>query len=85
MTTILEIYMREAGIDDASLGEQIGKDRTTVSRLRRGILKPTLEVAAAIESVTDGAVPIRSWIDTADTTSPMRSDQSHPFPKRVTA
>lgn len=80
MTTILETYMRQAELDDAALGEMIGKDRTTVSRIRRGVLRPTLDVAASIEAATNGAVPMKSWVE-----SPTPTGTRSPFPKRRAA
>ena len=37
-----------------------------VSKLRRGVLRPTLDLVAIIERETAGEVPMRSWVDTAD-------------------
>lgn len=48
-------------VNDADFAALIGKDRTLVNRLRRGIVRPTLEVAADIEAHTKGAVPMQAW------------------------
>lgn len=47
----------------------IGKDRTLVNRLRRGVVKPTLEVAAEIEAKTGGGVPMQSWLSQPQSTA----------------
>lgn len=77
--------MRQAGMDDAAFGEMIGKDRTTVSRIRRGVLRPTLDVAASIEAATNGAVTMNSWIETSPLPSSTPEDDRSPFPKRAAA
>lgn len=63
MDNPLAIYMDKQGIGDSDFAELIGKDRTLVNRLRRGGVKPTLEVAARIEAETAGAVPMQAWIE----------------------
>ena len=62
MTTPLDTYMKEAGIGDADFALRIKRDRSMVSKLRRGVLRPTLDTAAAIETETAGAVPMQAWI-----------------------
>lgn len=54
-------------VTDADFASLIGKDRTLVNRLRRGIVRPTLEVAAEIEAKTKGEVAMQAWIDTPAT------------------
>lgn len=65
MSTALSSYMEKHKVDDAELASRIGRDRSIVNRLRRGVMRPTLEVAAAIEEITGGAVPMKSWVDVA--------------------
>ena len=61
MATILDTYMKRAGISDAELAQQIGRDRSMISKIRRGVIKPTLDTAASIERATSGLVPMQSW------------------------
>lgn len=61
MTTALDTYLKKAGIGDADFGARISRDRSMVSKLRRGVLRPTLDLAAAIEAQTGGAVPMQAW------------------------
>ena len=42
----------------------IGKDRSVVNRIRRGDVRPTLDVAAQIEASTNGEVPMQAWVET---------------------
>ncbi|MAW99548.1 MAG: hypothetical protein CMN72_07845 [Sphingomonas sp.] len=67
MSTTLDSYLKNEGISDADFALIIDRDRTTVSRLRRGRVRPTIELAHLIETQTRGAVPIRSWIQPTDT------------------
>lgn len=69
-STPLARYMSAEKIDDAAFATLIGKDRSIVNRIRRGLMRPTLDVAATIESKTGGAVTMQSWITPA--TSPRR-------------
>ncbi|MDQ2763131.1 MAG: helix-turn-helix domain-containing protein, partial [Pseudomonadota bacterium] len=62
MSSPLGSYLQRNGITDSMFALQIGRDRSTVSRLRRGVLRPTLDLAAAIERVTEGQVPISGWV-----------------------
>lgn len=61
MDTPLARHMAENEISDADFAELIDKDRTLVNRLRRGKVRPTLDMALAIERVTGGAVPMQAW------------------------
>jgi transcriptional regulator with XRE-family HTH domain len=71
MSTALDAYLERNGIKDAEFAPRIGRDRSMVSKLRRGIVRPTLDLAATIEAETHGEVPMRSWL--ADS-SPAQAD-----------
>lgn len=78
MTTPLGSYMERHDIDDAAFAVLIGKDRSLVNRLRRGVVRPTLDVAGEIEVKTGGEVPMQAWVDglastDADTDGPQVS------------
>jgi DNA-binding XRE family transcriptional regulator len=61
MTTPLDTFLTASKISDAEFGALIDKDRTTVNRIRNGKVRPTLEVAALIETHTGGAVKMQVW------------------------
>ena len=61
MTTPLADYMQREGISDADLATLIERDRSFVNKLRRGVVRPTLDLAAAIETHTRGGVPMQAW------------------------
>ncbi|WP_242095441.1 hypothetical protein [Sphingomonas sp. CROZ-RG-20F-R02-07] len=61
MITALDTYMKERNVGDADMAALIARDRSVVSKIRRGLMRPTLDVAARIETVTDGAVPMQAW------------------------
>lgn len=63
MTTPLDTFLTASKISDAEFGALIGKDRTTVNRIRNGKVRPTLEAAALIETHTGGAVRMQVWTD----------------------
>lgn len=62
MSTPLAAYMERNKIGDADFAALIGKDRSLVNRLRRGEVRPTLDVAAEIEAKTGGEIPMQAWI-----------------------
>lgn len=63
MSTPLSDYMEARQIGDAEFASLIGKERSVVNRIRRGLVRPTLEVAAQIEEKTSGEVPMQAWVD----------------------
>lgn len=65
MCTPLASYMDRHKFNDADIASLIGKDRTLVNRIRRGIVRPTLEVAADIEAKTGGEIPMQAWVEPA--------------------
>lgn len=62
MTTALDAYLTAEGIKDADFAPLIDRDRSMVSKLRRGIVRPSIELADVIEKATSGRVPLRSWV-----------------------
>ena len=49
-------YMEERGIDDSTMAAKIGRSRVSVSRYRRKLEEPSVEVIRTIVAVTAGAV-----------------------------
>ena len=58
----LDDFMRLKGISDDGMGKILSKDRTIVSKYRRGSVMPPLSVIALIEKETDGAVSFRDFL-----------------------
>lgn len=65
MSTPLDAYLKQRRITDAQFASVIGRDRSMVNRLRHGTVRPTLELAAAIERETGGHVPMLAWLSEA--------------------
>lgn len=61
MTTPLARYMQSNEISDADFAALIERDRSFVNKLRRGVVRPTLDLAAVIETKTRGDVPMQAW------------------------
>jgi len=70
MSTPLDAYMQREGIKDADFAARIKLDRSMVSKIRRGIVKPTLDTAAEIEAQTGGQVPMQVWTSLAESPPP---------------
>ncbi len=52
-------YIPSVG-DDASVAAKAGLDRTTVSRIRRGVIDPPLSTVAKIVGATGGRIVIEA-------------------------
>jgi transcriptional regulator with XRE-family HTH domain len=63
MITALDTFLTNADISDADFGDVVGRDRSMISKIRRGRLKPTLDLAAAIERATGGVVAMHCWVE----------------------
>ncbi|HLZ78852.1 MAG TPA: helix-turn-helix transcriptional regulator [Sphingomonas sp.] len=73
MSTPLDDYMQRNGIKDAEFAPLIKLDRSMVSKIRRGIIKPTLDTAAEIEVQTSGEVPMQAWTPLAESPPPFQN------------
>lgn len=49
-------WMAARGIDDEGMGSLVQADRSVISRIRRGVNKPSWALAARFKVVTEGAV-----------------------------
>ena len=59
--TPLSRWIDEAGKSREEVAEELDVTRTHLDRLCRGDRWPSLELALAIETLTDGAVSAASW------------------------
>ena len=59
--TPLSRWIDEAGKSREEVAEELDVTRTHLDRLCRGDRRPSLELALAIETLTDGAVSAASW------------------------
>ncbi len=55
--TPLADFMKKAKWTDASLAKAVGRERSTISKLRYGQAKPSLDLAIKIAALSEGAVP----------------------------
>ncbi len=56
MHMTLAEFMEIEKLTDASLAEKVGRDRSNVTRWRRGDTKPDFEALVAIEKMSGGKV-----------------------------
>lgn len=59
----LDAYLREQQTPASEFAKRIGVSDPYLSKIRRGVFRPSLEVAVRIERVTGGAVSASSWIE----------------------
>lgn len=52
----LSAWMEAKGFDDEAVGRMVDADRVTISRIRRGVNRPSWELAAKFKAVSMGAV-----------------------------
>lgn len=60
----LALYLLQNGLTQKKFAETLNVDQATISKLVRGRLMPSLELAVAIQRETGGAVPAASWVRT---------------------
>jgi transcriptional regulator with XRE-family HTH domain len=58
----LSDWMKEQDCNDEALGNQLGVDRVTVSRIRRGLNRPSWKLVARIKHTTRGAVTADDFV-----------------------
>jgi Helix-turn-helix. len=54
----LEQWRKIQGLTNNRLADMVGVNKSTISRLRRGVTKPSPDTAKAIVELTDGAVTL---------------------------
>ena len=57
----LEKYLRETGMGVSGFAAALGVDHSLVSKWYRGKTRPGWEMAAKIERITRGKVPLKAW------------------------
>ena len=60
--TPLLLYMRKHGIRQADLAARLRVSQSMISKLLNGGRKPALRLALAIADLTEGAVPVDTWV-----------------------
>lgn len=58
----LEAWMAEHDVGDAELAKLAQTDRTTISRIRRGKQRPSLDLAARLAEATGNAVTPNDFV-----------------------
>ncbi len=61
--TYLQNFAKTFPGKQRELAEAFGISRPHLSLLLAGKKRPSLELAVRIEQMTDGAVPVTSWVD----------------------
>lgn len=58
----LSEWMRLNDVTDESLGALVDVDRVTISRIRRGINRPSWDLASRLKAATGGAVTADDYL-----------------------
>lgn len=61
--TALAAYMEKAGLTDEAMARKVGRDRSTITKLRLGQARPSLDLAVKIAAISDGQVPPTAYSD----------------------
>jgi len=72
--TLLATYLADNGIRQIDFARAIGTTQPMVSKLARGGMMPTLDLAYRIHKATGGSVPLESWV--AETPLPATKDSA---------
>jgi hypothetical protein len=54
-------WLQNSGIDDVTAGRLFKRHRTHISKLRRGIAKPSYDFMVAVREASGGKVDLESW------------------------
>jgi DNA-binding XRE family transcriptional regulator len=58
----LSQYMKRNSLNDREMADQIGVERSVVTKLRSNRIRPSIETAVAIIKATNGAVSLDSFL-----------------------
>lgn len=61
----LRVWQVESDVSSKELAAQLGCSRQQVSEYRRGVTRPGRAIAARLERVTDGRIPVALWDEAA--------------------
>lgn len=56
-------WMQARNLRDEEVAELVESDRSTISRVRRGVSRPSWDLAEKLAAVTDGAVMPNDYLD----------------------
>lgn len=59
--TPLAAYMKAKRLNDDKLATLVGRERSTITKLRLGQARPSLELAIKIAALSEGAVPAAAY------------------------
>ena len=60
--SVLHSFLSDRGITQSDFAARLHVDQATVSRLVRGVARPSLDLAVRIERETEGLIPASSWV-----------------------
>jgi len=63
----LGAYLRDNSLRQAEFAAKVGATQGTISRLIKGDVLPSLDLAVKIERATAGVVPATSWVAASGT------------------
>lgn len=58
----LSEFMRERQLSDEVVADAIGRSRVSVSRYRRGLVRPDWNTIEALDAFTRGKVSVADWL-----------------------
>lgn len=76
----LNEYLRDNRITQSEFAARAGLSQSLISRLCNGAVAPTVDRAAHIERLTDGEVPMSSWVTPAPDVSATTDRPASPRP-----
>lgn len=58
---ILATHRRDHNLSQRDFAQLVRVDQSVISRIEKGVIRPSLDLALRIDEVTNGAVPVAVW------------------------
>lgn len=56
-------WLSQENISDEAFGRRVGRSQSQISRIKRGLSRPSLDLVEVIERETSGTVTVDDWIN----------------------
>ena len=77
----LKKWRVDEGLMQSECAQRVGCGQSTWSGFESGKFPTSLQVAAEIEKMTGGAVPMQAWVGLTDDVAKPESDEDHDTPE----
>lgn len=75
---LLREYLREKHLTQVEFARLLNCKQSTISRMISGDIEPKIAILGQIEELSDGSVPILSWLEANPADTPTQPDATAP-------